>query len=173
MPIISKKQDIKLIFTNIILENNLKETEIDFELYDKDDKLYLKAFKNKKNIFDWPLDSIKEVLEFINSKVKFKLNENEFFDSIKNNSNVIEVLPQNNISSAVNAGGKEEFESFLSSKKNEQNNYTSPSSIVSNPSFLGAIGSDAGAISDSVINKMLNISAIEIDLESEDMGNEG
>jgi len=48
-----------------------------------------------------------------------------------------------------------------------------PSSIVSNPSFLGAIGSDAGAISDSVINKMLNISAIEIDLESEDMGNEG
>lgn len=174
MPIISKKQDIKLIFTNIIIENESKETEIDFELYDKDNKLYLKASKNKKYIFDWPLDSIKEVLDFINSKLKFNLYGGEISDSKDNAINVSSV-PQNNISSlspVVNAGGKEEFETFLYSKVNDQANYTTPSVIVSNPSFLGAISTDSVSVPDGIINKIVNSSAIEIDLESDDVGSE-
>ena len=53
MPIISKKQEIELSFTNIIINgDNETETEIDFDLYnDVNNKLRLKASKNKKLIF--------------------------------------------------------------------------------------------------------------------------
>ena len=79
MPIISKKQEIELSFTNIIINgDNETETEIDFDLYnDVNNKLRLKASKNKKLIFDWPLESIQEINDFISSKLKFNIPSKE------------------------------------------------------------------------------------------------
>lgn len=185
MPIISKKQEIKMSFTSIIIDGE-DESEIDFELYDKNDKLYIKAFKNKKTIFDWPFDSFQEIADFIFGKMSLVFNVKN--KSIKNRDTVSsyevddivqEIVPAANHqptpegSSVKFAGGISDFENHLKNKK--PSFYGNSSSLISNPAFRAAMNSDEknNAVEKERITRIVNgMDAIEIDL-NEDVQDDG
>jgi hypothetical protein len=180
MPIISKKQEIKMSFTSIILDGD-NESEIDFDLYDKNGKLYIKAFKNKKTIFDWPFESFQEIADFIfgkmslispsknrlNKNIDFPQKDNLFDSSQPSNSIVIQnSVPDN--SSASFAGGVSDFENHLNNKK--PSFYGNSSSLISNPAFRAAMNSDEknNTVEKERISRIVNgMDAIEIDLNDD------
>ena len=193
MPIISKKQEIELSFTNIIIDGD-NEIEIDFDLYnDVNNKLRLKASKNRKIIFDWPLESIREINEFISSKLKFDVSSKEkVIGSISNSS----VKAENYLTNAATIlggaaattlggaaattlggsqlGGAQEFESFIQNKN--QGAYSNSSSLVSSQAFMSALTPDATLIT-KVENERINsiikgFDSVEIDLEVDIDNNE-
>lgn len=178
MPIISKKQEIELSFTNIIINgDNETETEIDFDLYnDVNNKLRLKASKNKKLIFDWPLESIQEINDFISSKLKFNIPSKEKtvapYSPVENYLNIPKKA-ENRISSVPIAspvsGGAQELESFINSKNNNQGVYSNSSSLISSQAFMSALAPD-NTYSDNTENERINrvvkgFDSVEIDLE--------
>lgn len=178
MPIISKKQEIELSFTNIIINgDNETETEIDFDLYnDVNNKLRLKASKNKKLIFDWPLESIQEINDFISSKLKFNITSKEKtiapYSPVENYLNIPKKA-ENRIASVPIAspvsGGAQELESFINSKNNNQGVYSNSSSLISSQAFMSALVPD-NTYSDNTENERINrvvkgFDSVEIDLE--------
>jgi len=178
MPIISKKQEIELSFTNIIINgDNETETEIDFDLYnDVNNKLRLKASKNKKLIFDWPLESIQEINDFISSKLKFNIPSKEKtvapYSPVENYLNIPKKA-ENRIASVPIAspvsGGAQELESFINSKNNNQGVYSNSSSLISSQAFMSALAPD-NTYSDNTENERINrvvkgFDSVEIDLE--------
>lgn len=178
MPIISKKQEIELSFTNIIINgDNETETEIDFDLYnDVNNKLRLKASKNKKLIFDWPLESIQEINDFISSKLKFNIPSKEktvaAYSPVENYLNIPKKA-ENRIASVPIAspvsGGAQELESFINSKNNNQGVYSNSSSLISSQAFMSALAPD-NTYSDNTENERINrvvkgFDSVEIDLE--------
>ena len=180
MPIISKKQEIKMSFTSIILDGD-DESEIDFDLYDKNGKLYIKAFKNKKTIFDWPFESFQEIADFIFGKMslifpsKNRVNKNIDFTQKDNlvdasqppaSSAIQNSVPDN--STASFAGGVSDFENHLKNKK--PSFYGNSSSLISNPAFRAAMNSDEknNTVERERISRIVNgMDAIEIDLNDD------
>lgn len=184
MPIISKKQEIKMSFTSIILDG-VDESEVDFDLYDKNGRLYIKAIKNKKTIFDWPFESFQEIADFIFSKMNLTF-------SVKNKAIKIEGVAQKHgdseafqtVPSIMSqqsmpdgpsvslAGGVSDFENHLKNKK--PSFYGTSSSLISNPAFRAAMNSDEknNAVEKERIDRIVNgMGAIEIDL-NDDMQDE-
>lgn len=185
MPIISKKQEIKMSFTSIILDGE-NESEIDFDLYDKSGKLYIKAIKNKKIIFDWPFDSFQEISDFIFSKMNFMLPaKNKSIESVavKQSLQNVDNLHVNTsltnqqseiLGSSVSfAGGISDFENHLKNKK--PSFYGDSSSLISNPAFRAAMNSDEknNTLEKERLSRIVNgIDAIEIDLNDDVQGDE-
>lgn len=165
MPIISKKNEVKLNFTNIII-NKENDIEIDFEVYDNENKIYVKAIRNKKCLFDWPLDSIKEVLDFIESKLLFNNKQTNDNTDVNIINNKLQEKSNNNT-----AGGIKDLKIHLDNMIDSNSNYANQSSLISNPSFIGVMGDSKDVVSKQsidTINRMVsNLNAIEIDLETD------